>query len=458
MEKDERLLNKIQNCFAQQEGLDDLLRMSEHWDGYKRENAVRRLGMLGNPIAIPSLLVRANDWVPQVRDAAMDALRMLMLDENAQAFIYSLPALFHLANCRRSDHGRLIANVVRFLLQPENVALVKAAIDSDDKYVARLCVRLCIDHSLIEGSLLVSRSLQHSDVVVRTMACGVLRDLSGEALESALQKAIQDPFMPIRREAFQMCLRTLPGKGPEIARRFVFDKHHSIRELAIMQLLKSGTDVEALFGEILSSSGHSALKVRCALLGVAHLGAKRSIPLVEKHVDDGLPGIRRAALQALAKLAGEDARAYLVAGLRDPSPGVARESVVLLRKITASPSVDDLLDVFDRAKFAHTLDVCVRCARLMNKWDRLLFLLTLGERLMSGDRGGVEMLSEELARWDVDFNRSSAQPSDTQKKAIWAKFRGCAFLLDEQRRRSIEFTVAGFGRELRRKESQERVR
>lgn len=54
MEDNINLVTKISTLFSKQEGLDDLLVMCDHWDGYKRENAVRRLDMLGNPIAIPS--------------------------------------------------------------------------------------------------------------------------------------------------------------------------------------------------------------------------------------------------------------------------------------------------------------------------------------------------------------------------------------------------------------------
>lgn len=57
MEENEGLLRKILKSFSRQEGLEELLVMSEHWNGYKRENALRRLGMLGNPLAIPKLLI-----------------------------------------------------------------------------------------------------------------------------------------------------------------------------------------------------------------------------------------------------------------------------------------------------------------------------------------------------------------------------------------------------------------
>ena len=47
--ENKNLLERLLRTFMvmKQEGLDDLLSMTEHWNGYERENAVRRLGMLG---------------------------------------------------------------------------------------------------------------------------------------------------------------------------------------------------------------------------------------------------------------------------------------------------------------------------------------------------------------------------------------------------------------------------
>jgi HEAT repeat protein len=84
-------------------GLPHLLDLAKDPSGYKRENAVRRLGMLGDPAALDSLLRRANDWVPQVRLAALHAIRQLMIPANANAFVSSLPEIFHLEQCGRAS-------------------------------------------------------------------------------------------------------------------------------------------------------------------------------------------------------------------------------------------------------------------------------------------------------------------------------------------------------------------
>lgn len=442
MEEYEGLLGKILRSFSRQEGLDDLLKMSEHRDGYKRENAVRRLGMLGNPIAIPQLLIRVNDWVPQVRSAAMESLLKLLKNENAHAFIYSLPTLYHLENCGRSDHNQLIASVINWLLKPENVSHIKAAIKNEDPYIARIAVKLCIENDLLDQLSFISTCISHSDVIIRKIASRLLFDLPKESLELLLPKAIQDPFMPIRREAFKIYIKVFPEQSMEIAFRLLFDKHNAIREIAITELLKNNTDVELIFTDILSSSSQRVLKVRFAILGLAYLNSKKSISIVEKYVNNSLPRVKTASLQALAKLLGENVRPYLLVGLKDKSPHVTKVSSSLLKKLRLQTSIDELLTIINSTDYPHTLTVCLTNARIMNKWDHLILILSLWKETKECNYS--DFIDAELMKWDANFNRTSSQPTNSQKTQIWEQYHKCLSLLDKKRRGLLEFTVKEF--------------
>jgi hypothetical protein len=51
--------------------------------GFDREEAVQQLGRMGDGLALPVLLERANDWVPQVRVAAHAAIDAFLRDDAA---------------------------------------------------------------------------------------------------------------------------------------------------------------------------------------------------------------------------------------------------------------------------------------------------------------------------------------------------------------------------------------
>lgn len=445
MEENENHLNRLLRSFQKQKGLDDLLLMAEHWNGFKRENAVRRLGMLGNPVAIPKLIVRVNDWVPQVREVARKSLLKLMTPKNAKAFAESLPDLFHLKTCGRDNHTRFIADVLEYLLKDENAESIREVAFSLEPKVARIAVRLCFDHSLLDRDELVIKCLSHSDILVRNIASDHLREISGKTLNDLLKIAIKDPFMPIRREAFQIYLKNSPEQGEVIANTFLFDRHISIRELAITYLLRKGGDVRAIYSSVISSASESILRTKFAILGLAYLGAKEEIPSISQLLTNKSPGIRKSAIQALEKLMGDESKTLLVTALDDPSPSVAKESSRLITKLKLKFNSDEIKESINIQGHSHTLALATRTMKKSNKWERLIFLLkTLGE--ISDDNLSKDMIQSELVKWDADFNRSSSQPSSLQIQIINHEYTNCSHLLNEGRQRSIEFTLNGINR------------
>jgi HEAT repeat protein len=443
MEENENLLNRLLKSFHKQEGLDDFLLMAEHWDGFKRENAVRRLGMLGNPLAIPKLIVRVNDWVPQVREAARNALLKLMTPENAKAFAESLPDLFHLKACGRDNHTRFIADVLEYLLKDENSKSIREVAFSLEPKVARIAARLCFDHSLLERDELVTKCLSHPDILVRNIAAGYLREISGETLDVLLKLTIKDPFMPIRREAFQIYLKNSPEQGDVVANTFLFDKHISIREIAITHLLRKGVDVKSIYYFEVTSDSQSISHKKFAILGLAYLGAKEEIPSILQHLDNKSPGVRKAAIQALEKLMGDESKSLLVAALDDSSSSVAKEASRLIAKLKLKFGSHEIEDVINIQGNPHTLALAIGAMKKSNKWERLIFLLrVLG--IITDDNSLInDMIQSELEKWDSDFNRSSSQPSELQVQMINHEYAKCSYLLNESRRRSIDFTLSG---------------
>lgn len=74
------------------------------WDGHEREAALRRLDQLSPkdlPQALPWVLRRLNDWVPQVRDQALLGLSKLMLEGLEPAWAAALPELERFSRAQR---------------------------------------------------------------------------------------------------------------------------------------------------------------------------------------------------------------------------------------------------------------------------------------------------------------------------------------------------------------------
>jgi HEAT repeat protein len=439
MEEKMSLVTKLKMRFSKQEGLEDLLSMSEHWDGYKRENAVRRLGMLGNPLAIQKLLVRVNDWVPEVRDAARESILKLAVTDNTEAFIHYLPDLYHLRTCGRGDHRVFIEAIEAFLSDNESSNFLIQGLDNEDPLVVRHCMSLIIRHDLLATETIVQKCLDHSDVVVRVRASGLLRKLNGEILESVLSKALIDRFMPIRREAFQIAIRH-SAYSKDLPEKYLFDRHPSIRGLAIRFLVKNGVDVKTIYLRNIKSLEPKIL--RCVIWGLGELNCSESISSIKGFLNNSHPSVRKQTINSLAKLMEDGSSEILISCLGDDSSAVCKEAARLLSKHGVTFTCDQLLVIIERSGHKHTLDTCFGIARRINKWERLVFIASLFDERYRTKFRDVDQLRNSIRQWDDEFNRSYSQPTKDQLSLLCKKFRGVKEL---KANRSIAFTLKSYG-------------
>jgi len=443
MDEMKNLLSKLGASLLGQPGLDDLLSLSSSTDGYKRENAVRRLGMLGNPLAIPYLIVRANDWVPQVRAAAYDALTRLLKTGNGEAFVATLPQILHLESCKRDDHSKLLKSVQEFLLREENRAALLKGLESRDNKLARIVVRLLIEHKLVPTTELVAKGLAHSDVLVRATVVDLLRDLEGDDFVSLIQRAIRDPYMPVRREAFQQLLRSSRHQGLVAARELLFDKSASIREIAIRRLLAEGEPVEQVYADLLPVSRDRPAIVRCVLWAWGLMNSQARIEEVKQFLDSSFPAARRAALLSIAKLMQADAAPYLEKALADPSPAVCNEAARLISRLDVAPDVETLISIATSKGLSHVARACCRVVRDGSKWNWLRFILAVYG--VSACDIAPETFSAEIDAWEWRFNRSYEPTDPRQLDEIVFLFGTCRDRLSTERVRLLEFTLRTHG-------------
>lgn len=419
--------------------VEDLVRLSSSFDGFKRENAVRRLGMIGDPAAIPALIIRANDWVPEVRAAAYNALIRMLTLNNAAAFVASLPQLLHLQKCTRGDHTTLLRAIEDFLVREGNVDALKAAWHSENVHVARLATRLLIAKRALPSAEIITKGLAHEDIVIRAIVIDLLRELKPDEFEPAVTAALSDRYMPVRREAFQQLMSRFPDKGLVVAKSLLFDRAATVRELAVRQLSAAGEPVEDMHSSALRVSCGRAAMARCVLWGWTALNCRSRLNQVEQMLGSPLASLRRAALQALAKLSPESAAGHLEAALADLSAGVSKVAARLIRKHGVTIDVDTLIAIAKSRKELHVTYACHHVARHGSKWDWLKFVLSV----YPDSNCGVprEALQREVLLWDRYFNHSGAQPDRRTRHELAELISACKSQLQRKQLESLEFTL-----------------
>lgn len=396
----------------QLQSVDELLDMSKHWDGFKRENAVLRLGMLGNPLAISHLLTRANDWVPQVREAAIKSLSKLVTNENIDAIIECLPQIYHLRNCGRANHEQLISVIEKLLLEPQNTGKLIENINSQNSYVARLCLSLAIDNEVIDVSELLSIAFASRDVLVRANAFKWAELEYPSDLAKYHKRLLKDSFMPIRKESLRQLLSG--ADAIEIAEYALLDRHSSVRELALKYFLERGKDAITFYRLNLTEGS----KGKAAIWGLGFLNSYEDLNHIRSFFETGAPSIRKQALNSLLKLDSQNNELYLIRGLKDSSPSVCKEAARLIVKTILPLCANELMQIIDESEYTHTTLSCVALSHQINKWERVAFLLSLliNERALSALK--EEQVEAELGIWNGDYNRSFSQPTKQQVAEI----------------------------------------
>jgi HEAT repeat protein len=402
--------------FSNQESIDNLLKLADSWNGYERERAVKQLGLMGNLRALPMLVKRANDWVPQVRDASCKALRSFLAEANAWAFIDVLPNIYHLENCDRDDHSTLIKEVETFLLNDTNKAKVIDGCIVPNASTARCCLKLLIDHQLLQPYQIVLHCIGSRDILVRSTVAHLFNTLTDDQLKAVMESGLKDPFMPVRRETFVLCLSRFPESAISLLESFAFDRHASVREIAAKHLTEIGADIQNLYLQRLSAAPRQLSPLRSALLGLSENNCISAIDAISEYLSSAQPSLRKASLQALVTLDPQNAEQYLTAGIRDISPGVVRESARLIQKNRIKLGEPTLIDLCAADSSAVMKSCALSLNRIRSKWDRLLFLVWL-----ANSPGSAEFMREtniEMGRWIADYNRSFAPQTTHQTETL----------------------------------------
>jgi hypothetical protein len=322
---------------------------SFHPNGFVRATAVRLLDAMSDGRELPFLLVRCNDWVPAVQQAAAAAVERRLMSTYAGHFFASASLGDHLLELRRNKLDGLHERVQSLLRSPSARAAREAALDSDDRQVRRAAFRLSADcGGDVRGLLL--RALCCDDLWVRLWAVRLARArLYGPALREVLAQARGDRSVPVRREA----LLGLKDDPLELLQS-LFDPSRGVRDMVCFYLRnKTHLDLASLYRQevtrlaALGAQPRAGAQLATALYGLSETGSavqalgRRMLLVGESALwrafqEQRSPQCRLYLIGALASLPRWTSVRCLLRASGDPDPAVAAETQARLVRWTAA--------------------------------------------------------------------------------------------------------------------------
>lgn len=288
---------------------------------------------------LPLLLIRCVDWVRQVREAARAAV-VSKLDNSA------LRAMLPLIGILRR---REVDDWMTTLLRDALPSVLDAALALEDRESRRWAHREAL--GLLSRERLLEIAATHPDFVVRAICGDALLD-RGECVSELLAAG-----------APKVRVRALTLLGPDAAVAHLADRSAAVRAMA--QVLVP--DPAAHYRALPVSFG--------TLAGLGETGTAADAALLERHLADDRPRIRRAAVRGLRRVAPESPSVPPL--LTDPSPAVTRQVVTFLRGKPALTDVPTLRALLSPGHPIHTRRAAAALLRDRDTWLRLHTDLTL---------------------------------------------------------------------------------
>jgi len=414
---------------------------SFHQSGYVREAATKRLDLMASGAELPFLILRVNDWVSNVRDAAYEAIRARLKPRYARRFITHLALVSRLEEAGRADHKPLVQAINELLVSAECRTTLLESLKSEDRFIRRASFRLALDSTQSDLSSVVRQALDGQDTIVRVWAAQrVFSAFAGATLDLFLESMRRDRFMPIRREALRIDVqRNSPGSLAEL-RSALLDPHASMREESRYHLRKlDPMDVASFYRQYLLAAEGRTL---CAVIsGLGETGATADDHLIVPYTSHAASRIRRAAIRALAKLNGDAHVDLFIEALKDQVPYVSRQALSVLADQPSLVSDEQVWELFQSTSHPHVKRNALFLIEKLGKWDSIYYLVTA---VRDSDEAIASMSRAGIQRWLARFNRSFTTPTDGQLARLDNALEESGSLLDEASQEQLRFSTKGF--------------
>lgn len=414
---------------------------SFHPSGYVREAAVRRLAAPADGSALRFLLLRLNDWVAEVREAALAAVLDQVREDRAAAFGRDFVLVERALRTERAGLASLAGALAGMLATAEAQTAALAAAEAESRRSARAVVRFLLDRVPGAGKVVVARGMTARDDVIRAWVVPwARRVLPPEEALAVLRRLAADPSVAVRRESLKEMHLAFPGEARPFLERAVLDVSASVREASRLLLKESGIDFRSVYRDAVRTAAR-ARPLAAALAGLAEVGSAPQAQDVAPHLTDPRATVRRAAVQSVMRLAGETFAARVAGLLEDASPAVSAAARNELRQYAPLVGQARLLLASAASPYRHTRLHVVPLLAALPKWQSITCLI---HETGAEDEERASLARQYISVWNRQYNRSQRLPSRQEVEDLLAALSAAGPALDKTISDEIRFAVRPF--------------
>jgi len=380
---------------------------SFHYSGYVREAAVRELAAQRTGQELPFLLIRLNDWVPEVRDIAAEAMSARIEPAYAVHFLANISLVFRLQSCGRVDK-QFADEICSLLKRPECKAVLQAGMASKEKNIRRISFQLAAEADPLTRASIIRAVMTDPDATSRSWGVRhFLPDVTPHELPGVIEPMLKDHYMPVRRDALWAVATKRPDLAVNPLRSALLDNHFTMRETARHFLAVADVKDARAFYAAAIERGEEGQRL-AAICGLGETGLASDVKFLTSFLGSISTKFRRAAVYSIGKLDLEGQLETLVRVLSDEKPSVSREAMkVLLPKARYIPLADLEHWIASDAKL-HVRRNSLTLVLRADKWKKIPAILAA---CADKDARIVEQAVNALNDWSAHYNSSFAEPT-----------------------------------------------
>jgi HEAT repeat protein len=412
---------------------------SFHPNGYFREKAVKALSGNITGQELPYLLIRLNDWVPIVRNAAKSAIIKNIRAENARNIIDNLPLILRLKNCERDQHKDIINRVFEILSNDTSHGELIYGLKSKDSKVRLHCFDIIIDLKLLDNKQLISYLLKEKVPYIRMAILNKINEvITLDEFKPFILKLLNDKYVPIRLTALEMLYKYDADRCIEELVKLLTDKSSSVRERARFLLKNHGYDD---FASYYIDSIHKHNNTYGAICGLGEVGKAEDTKYLMQFLESDKVNIIKATIKALSRLDFLGFKELIINYIEHSHIGVSKDTRKILDKQVDLADAEKVYNIFKNSKVEHVRANAALLLCSLSKWESINYII----EMCGNQNQDISKFGQlKLEGWVFNFNRSYLPPSKEQQAKLRSSIKKYEQVISEDNRKFIEFCIRDF--------------
>ena len=395
--------------------------LASHPSGYVRQTAVEQLAAEESGKALPFLLLRTNDWVEPVRNAAAKAVRLKLAPLFSKQLVECLPLVYRLRRAQRHQPLELLREMEK-MAGAQSDSFLRDVYPDVSPGFRRYRFRLAKEHGIVPIDRLVVAAAAHPDMFLRILACDWLPDpqVSPTVRYRYAAALLADPAPFVRSRAFWRIATPESEKYRTQIERALLDNNECVQRTACGIWKKSLRGDAPAFYRAKVAEACTVADLVAAMRGLCAEGKLSEEGIVRPFLEHASPKVRRQALRTLVSWGAEDAGHLLQEALRGKSPSYCKEAARLLWSRPTLLPVTVLKEMLVDPAGYHSDLVAAGLLWKLSKWSALpLILLACG----SPRTRIQEMGQNALGDWRRNYNKTWSAPTRAEAEAAVRAFK-----------------------------------